>query len=408
MLRSPQKIFLFANGISMAHPTRMWKLACDLDFLGYQIHFATSENYFKYLLPKNTNITLHHISSISSKSFNDRLYRAKFIFKSDELIRDTKEDSELINKIRPDIIFADFRQTAYISARSHDIPFLNVNQCHWSRGFGKLGILPPIQPVHIFGRSISSLMEPIVAPFVLSSMLKEINSFFCENSIARKAQLHEFKDLSDFYLLGDEVLFADLEDLYPEIDLPQNHHFIGPIIWKNTHSPWPRDWPTDFKGKQVAYVSMGSTGTHTIIPDTLNALRSIGYQVLLSSSGHHYRDVDTSNVYIAPFVPIDKVIQKSNLVICNGGTGTTYHALSYGVPILSIPQNMDQSLHSVRLQKAGVSHMVFSDQVTVKRLVSEIEKLIQNKSTVENTNKFQSKINKIDQKALLKEILKKF
>ncbi len=407
MSRLSQKVLLFANAISMAHPTRMWKIACDLESLGYQVHFATSETYFKYLLPANPYIQLYPISSLSSRDFNDRLYRAQFIFKPDELIRDTQEDSRLVDAILPDVILGDFRQTAYIPARMHGIPFLNVNQCHWSAGFEKQGVLPPIQPVRIFGRTLSSVVEPIISPFVLRAMLRQVNEFFYDHPLARKAGLGEFKNLSDFYLAGDHALFADLEDLYPDIDLPDHHHFIGPIIWHNAEFPWPDHWPTQFTGKPVAYLSMGSTGAHHIVPQAVEALRATGYQVLLSSSGYDYKSLDMKDVYVAPFVPIDKVLRLSDLVVCNGGTGTTYHALSHGVPIISVPQNMDQSLHGVRLQKAGVCRMVFSDQASTERLTEGIYALTHHPDTQRSVHMLQQSIARLDQRKRLQEILER-
>lgn len=406
MFSDRRRILLFANALSLAHPTRMWKIAGDLHSLGHEVHFATASDYQKYLLPENKDIKLYDISAAPAKIFNQRLFKAQFIFTTEEMIRDVQEDTALIAKVQPDVIFSDLRPTALVPARINDIPFINVTQYHWNHGFEDKGLLPPILPVMTFGRTLAGFFEPLVTPLILKIMIKKANDFFCNHPLTEKAGLKKFETLSDFYLAGDHVFFADLPALYPDAQLPEHQHFIGPVIWHNTATPWPEGWPTVFGDKPVAYVTMGSTGAHTTVPAILGALRQAGYQILLSGYGSDTSALDTTDVWLAPFVPGDAVLKKASLIVCNGGTGTTYHALSHGVPIIAIAQNMDQVLHSDQLTQMGVARMIYADKVTSEKLAIEIEKLTKSAQTPRAMHDIQEKINGLDQKERLEKYLK--
>lgn len=406
MASKPIKLLFLANGISLAHPTRMWKLACELDDLGYSVEFATSKNYWNFLLPQKGNIPIHHISAISSTEFNRRLHQTQFLFTPEEMEIDLQEDTTLISETRPDFIIADSRPTALIPARLNGIPYINLSQYHWLHGLENRRILPPVKAVHQFGRSISTFMSPLVAPLIENSMLKIANGFFQSHPLAKQACIERFNTLSDFYLAGDQVLYADLKELYPNASPPQHHHFIGPVIWHNLETPWPEHWPEDFGKKPLAYVSMGSTGLHSTIPDILDGLRDAGFQIILSGFGYEGTNLDLRDTYTtAQFVPGEAAIRKADLVVCNGGTGTTYHAMSHKRPIIAIVQNMDQALHSFQLDKIGAARMIYADLVTPEKISSTATDLMESQQTKAILDQIGTQISALDQKKILADII---
>lgn len=402
---SSQRILFLANAITLAHPTRMWKIACDMESRGYDVHFATSPTYKKYLLPENPRITCHTITSVLVQDFNDRLFHTKFIFTDEELATELHEDCELVAAIRPDYIIADMRPTAIVPAKLHNIPLYNLTQYHWSSHFDRRNILPPVKSVLTFGRTLSALFEPVISPLILRPMVKTANRFFQTHPVAKTANLPEFTSLSDFYQAGDYALFADLPDLYPDATLESHHHFIGPIIWHNSQTPWPEHWPHTFGEKPVAYVTMGSTGLYSAVPKVLDGLRSLGYQILLSSFGGDCGHLDLRDTWTAPFVPGNEALKRANLIVCNGGTGTTYHALSHGIPIVAVTQNMDQCLHATQLTKQSVGRMIYADQLSQETLTDAITHLQNSPQTRHNLDRMKTAIAGFDQTSTLARLL---
>ena len=51
------------------------------------------------------------------------------------------------------------------------------------------------------------------------------------------------------------------------------------------------------------------------------------------------------HVHVTDYLPGDIVARHSRLVVCNGGSPTSHQALLAGVPVLGIPDNLDQVLN---------------------------------------------------------------
>lgn len=363
------KLLIFAEGISMAHPTRMWELASRLDKDFFEIHFATSDN-FHYLLESQAHIQLYPLKTISNTTFNQRLFKTQFPFLVEELNDFSRQDEKLINSIKPDLIMADFRLTAFNSAKKFQIPLINLIQYHWHPSFRKEKLIPYIKPIDIFGRKITTLMEPLVTPLIINQQLKVINKFQNQN------KQQNYDSIFEFYCAGDYLLFPDAPSLFPEAKESPTEKFIGPIIWRNKMTQWPPYWPKELPAKQTIYLSMGSTGNHAIAPKIIKTLKENNFQILVSTSGNQYKDIDLHDVYASAFVPADKAISKSNLVICNGGTSMTYHSLSKKIPVLAIPSNLDQQLHTHQLKKRKLADTENPDNFNADNFLIKINSLL--------------------------------
>jgi UDP:flavonoid glycosyltransferase YjiC (YdhE family) len=68
-----------------------------------------------------------------------------------------------------------------------------------------------------------------------------------------------------------------------------------------------------------------------------------------------------TNVHIEAWVPQEQVLPDSALVVCHGGSGTTFAALAAGVPIVFIPLFADQPANAKRVTAAGAGLIVGSN-----------------------------------------------
>jgi UDP:flavonoid glycosyltransferase YjiC (YdhE family) len=69
-------------------------------------------------------------------------------------------------------------------------------------------------------------------------------------------------------------------------------------------------------------------------------------------------------------------VQRSSLVICNGGSLTTYQALSSGVPILGLCANMDQLLNMNAIERLGAGLTLRAARVLPDQLQVSAQKLL--------------------------------
>jgi UDP:flavonoid glycosyltransferase YjiC (YdhE family) len=64
------------------------------------------------------------------------------------------------------------------------------------------------------------------------------------------------------------------------------------------------------------------------------------------------------NVHVEPWVSQDDVFREASLVICHGGSGTTFGALAAGLPLVIVPLFADQFSNARRVAAAGAGLLV--------------------------------------------------
>jgi UDP:flavonoid glycosyltransferase YjiC (YdhE family) len=76
-----------------------------------------------------------------------------------------------------------------------------------------------------------------------------------------------------------------------------------------------------------------------------------------------------------------------DLVICNGGAGSLYQALSAGVPVIGLAANMDQCLAMGPVERAGAGRRVLSSEARRFPWKKAIEELLDSSQTRENAQR---------------------
>jgi len=91
-----------------------------------------------------------------------------------------------------------------------------------------------------------------------------------------------------------------------------------------------------------------------VVSPILAGLARLGCPVVVATAGASIAASLPAHVHLADYLPGDIVARQSRLVVCNGGSPTSHQALLAGVPVLGIPDNLDQVLNMSYLQEAGV------------------------------------------------------
>lgn len=126
----------------------------------------------------------------------------------------------------------------------------------------------------------------------------------------------------------------------------------------------PDWWPGD--DRPLAYVSFGSVTGHLaeaaeVYRSALDAVGDLPARVLLTVG----RAVDVAalgafpaNVHVEQWVPQAQVLAQAAVVVCHGGSGTTFGALAAGVPLVICPLFADQPRNGALVEAAGAGVMV--------------------------------------------------
>ncbi|MFC1517424.1 glycosyltransferase [Candidatus Margulisiibacteriota bacterium] len=156
---------------------------------------------------------------------------------------------------------------------------------------------------------------------------------------------------------------------WEEQHLP-NSSFIGPLFWQG----W-QTLPTlqPYLLKKNILITFGSE----LLPNKI--LKE------LKKYAHHN---DLRLLFSSKLANLEKAIKRSEVVICHGGHTTVLKALSYGKPLLCLPQNKDQEIVSRQVQKkkCGLSS---KDLHTIK---SSLDFILNNSKFKKNSMYIKNKI----------------
>ncbi len=124
-------------------------------------------------------------------------------------------------------------------------------------------------------------------------------------------------------------------------------------------APLPDWWPG--AGGPLVYVSFGGVLGHmtraaAAFRTALAAVADLEARVLLTV-GHAFDPLVLgpvpAHVHVERWVDQADVLARADLVVCHGGSGTTYGALAAGVPVVAVPMFADQFENARRVTAAG-------------------------------------------------------
>ncbi len=174
---------------------------------------------------------------------------------------------------------------------------------------------------------------------------------------------------------NDLNLIVDIPSYTPQHNLPANFHFVGPIVWEPNIPP--PEWLGSLdKNRPVIYFTMGSTGFEKFFKVAVDLFADTRYQVIFTAGGMKLPAARPANFFIEDYAPGLKLMEVSNLVVCHGGNGTIYQALSQGVPIIGIPTMHDQWFNMERVEELGVGIKLNEKKFKPEHLADAVERIL--------------------------------
>ncbi len=171
--------------------------------------------------------------------------------------------------------------------------------------------------------------------------------------IRNQKGLSPIKALTDLYN-ADLVLLSDPPELFPDLKkhLPRHFAFTGPIVWSASAGI-----PKSLRGKErFSLISMGSTGKRIIDDKFLSIIRQFTGSNRLIYAGHQadnlrrLKHIDQA----FKFLPLNRIMDQVEAVVTQGGSGSSYQALSHGAPLLIFPTHINQEILGRVFERAGL------------------------------------------------------
>jgi len=150
--------------------------------------------------------------------------------------------------------------------------------------------------------------------------------------------------------------------------------FIGPNSEPRGASlPFPWELVTH---PVVVYVSLGTlfNADTNFYRNCYEAFRGEDYQVILSSPSE--RGPAPSNFIVQAHVPQIEVLERATAFVSHGGMNSVNESLSYGVPMLVIPQMGEQMIIGKRVEELGAGLYLEKAEVTAEKLREGVRHLL--------------------------------
>ncbi len=341
-----RRVLLVGEAVTLAHVARPIALARKLVARGYRPILAADPR-FAALCPAGEWDT-KEIRSIPSADFLRALARGKPVYDLATLERYVEDDLALLQAVSPAVVIGDFRISLAVSARLSGVPYINITNAYWSPYARPRWQAPTMPWSRHVPASLDDWVFRIARPLAFRLHARPMQA------LARRHGLpHAGAELRHVYTEGDLTLYADSPALVATYDRPSTHRYLGLVDWAPS-VPMPPWWDALPTAARPIYVTLGSSGDVAKLPQILAGLARLDCPVVVATAGASVPTSLPAHVHLADYLPGDIVARQSRLVVCNGGSPTSHQALLAGVPVLGIPDNLDQVLNMSYLQQAGV------------------------------------------------------
>lgn len=237
----------------------------------------------------------------------------------------------LFRMFQPDAVVADYSPTALLAARIAKIPAVCIDN-----GFGLPPSIAPLPSI----RSWESITEQRLQ-YAEDTVLRSINS------VCHAFGGPALERLADFFNTEGTVLttFAELD----HYGRRNETEYAGPIF--SNAGGQAVQWQGTHRRKILAYLRPSVPG----IGNLLKALAELDAEVICVVPGLKRLNRAIANrlrVYVNP-VHLDNIISSADLAVSYAGSGMVCCALLAGVPLLLMPQNVEQYMFSCRIDGLG-------------------------------------------------------
>ncbi len=368
---SARRILFFAETVTLAHLARPVALARQLDPRRFEPVIAAGPRYRE--LVAGEAVIFRDLATITGERFLDALAKGRPVYSFSVLRSYVEEDLRHIEAVKPAVVVGDFRLSLSVSARLARVPYVAISNAYWSPYADPQWEIPSHPAVGFVGPRIAGAGFRLVRPlaFAVHSMpMHRLRRSFGLPSLGF--------DLRRVYTDGDWTLYADAPELVPTPRLPLGgrHRYIGPVLW-SPHVQLPPWWSSLPNDVPLIYVTMGSSGKGATLGVALNAVKTLPCVVAVAGAGARVEAELPQNAFIADYLPGDLVTARARAVVCNGGSPTTHQALAKGVPVLGLPENLDQHLNMGFIEAFGAGKSLRADGADSESVRTTLQQLLQ-------------------------------
>jgi MGT family glycosyltransferase len=316
---------------------------------------------------------------------------------------------DVLMDYKADVIIGDtFRMYAVFVTERGGPPFAMINVLPLMYP-GK--VVPPQGMGMLPGSSLLSKIKESLLRFILYKIIYRSSQRYC-NKIRSDIGLEKYKHL--FILEGCDRSAVILQptipffEYYPQTKLPENLHFIGPILVKPDPDFVPPHWweKVIAEDKKVILINQGTVAKtiDNLIAPAVEALRNEDVIVVAVPVKKNQLANLPGNVFAGEFIPFGNLLPYVDVVITNGGYGGVQNALAHGIPLIIGGVTEDKMEVSARVEYSQTGINLKTSKPTPDKILEAVRMVFSNPIYKENAEKFQRESKKYDAPKMAVEI----
>ena len=315
-----------------------------------QIKFASSTKYGKYIAA--SGFETFNVKNFNAEKVTDAASRFDFSWITRTILENILDSQiEAIEKNKPDLVLGDTSFPLKMAAEKTGITFVSLVNGYMTKYYKLVRRAPHNHPAYKYSEKIPEAIFERLTRKIEHRAFRKIHEPF--RKIRKDRELspqHYFPD----ELEGDFNLICDLPEFFPQKALPATYEFIGPLYFTDLER---EEEILNFLGDHHPniLVNMGSTGSR-IKESFFNHPVFEKYKIVVSEDDNS--SLSGSNIICKPFINNLAIMNQIDLVVCHGGNGSIYQALSHGIPVLCFPDNFEQEWNAQRVEELGLGVLV--------------------------------------------------
>lgn len=338
----------------------------------FEIRFAYSQPYSGFI--SEEGFETFECLSLDAKKVMEAVKMFDFSWVNDEELENIfNSQLGIIKQLKPIVVLGDTSPSLKMAAEKAGVHFIALMNGYMSKYYAFSRPLSRTHPVYPILKLFPKIILDALTKKGEAITMTKVHSPF--KSIRQKYKLSEKRSYLD-ELEGDVNLLCDLDELFPQRNLPASYQFISPLFYDPPKQLTGLSEKLD-KTKKTIFVSMGSTGNWEKLI-FLNDEYFTRYNLVTAGDTGYI--LSGSHIIRTGFGNFHELFPYTDLVICHGGNGTIYQSLFYGIPVLCKTSHFEQEWNVAALERMGVGKSLDGIK-NISAHITLIEKWIDKKNT---------------------------
>jgi len=342
VLKSPNRILVFPFDL-MAHYLRCLSLVSNLS--ENEVLFAESKSYNSFVNKKG-------FSTFKCEGFDPSFVMEcaeNFDFSwlnYKDANRVLLSQISVIKEHKPDLVIGDTSPTLKMAAEICGVRYVSLMNGYMSKYYSKVRSLSKFHPGYEY---LSKLPPDVVAK--ITSFAERIAFRYVHKPFRKLRKENKLNRVKSFIdeSAGDDVLLCDHFSIFPQDNLPNNYHEIGPLHWESQGTLLGLSKEID-KEKKTILVSMGSSGNWSNVKFLTSEVYN-QYNIITAGDLNHL--IKGENVFSRDFLNLEMALEITDLFICHGGSGTSALGVTNKVKMLFFTSHFEQEWNVKGMEDGG-------------------------------------------------------